>query len=109
MKIIRNKLMRLIGKKMLTTPWAIYAAPKANVSEVDINHEEIHAAQQKELLFLVFILWYGIEWFIRLIQFRNSYMAYRNTSFEREAYTNENDMEYLSNRKHFAFIKHLWS
>lgn len=99
--------MRLIGKKMLTTPWAIYAAPKANVSEVDINHEEIHAAQQKELLFLVFILWYGIEWFIRLIQFRNSYMAYRNTSFEREAYENQNDLDYIKSRSWFKFIQFL--
>ena len=99
--------MRLLGKKMLTTPWAIYAAPKANASEVDINHEKIHAAQQRELLFLVFILWYGIEWFIRLIQFRNSYMAYRNTSFEREAYQNQEDLYYLKGRKFFSFLKYL--
>ena len=33
--------------------------------------------------------------------------AYRNLSFEREAYGNENDFEYLKNRKPYSWIKYL--
>ena len=99
--------MNLIGKKyMLLFCWLL-TAPKAVVSDVDINHERIHAAQMKELLYIPFYIWYVIEWLIRLVQFRNSYMAYRNISFEREAYQNQEDMYYLKSRKFFSFLKYV--
>ena len=31
--------------------------------------------------------------------------AYRNISFEKEAYTNENDLTYLTRRKHYGMWK----
>jgi hypothetical protein len=34
--------------------------------------------------------------------------AYRDISFEQEAYYHEEDMEYLKNRKHHAWIKYLF-
>jgi len=37
--------------------------------------------------------------------YRNSYTAYRNISFEREAYVFENDLDYLSRRRFFAFFR----
>ena len=33
--------------------------------------------------------------------------AYRNISFEREAYSNEKDLSYLDNRKWFAWIRYI--
>lgn len=72
-----------------------------------INHESIHSAQGKELLWLFFYLWYGIEWVIRLIQYDSKRKAYYNMSFEREAYANQRNLEYLKKRKRFAFIKYL--
>ena len=33
--------------------------------------------------------------------------AYRNISFEREAYANEEYIDYLENRKRFAWIKYI--
>ncbi|WP_372474474.1 hypothetical protein AB4865_04120 [Capnocytophaga sp. ARDL2] len=68
-----------------------------------INHESIHLKQQIELLWILFFLWYGIEFLIRLFQYKNTYQAYRNISFEREAYQHENDLHYLKKRKVFAF------
>ncbi len=53
-----------------------------------INHERIHTAQQRELLFIPFYILYVFEWLIRLIQYRNRNDAYMNISFEREAYAN---------------------
>ena len=74
---------------------------------VFLNHERIHLRQQIELLVLPFFLWYGLEFLLRLIQYRNAYRAYRNISFEREAYDNENDLEYTSNRPVFSFTNYL--
>ena len=72
-----------------------------------INHEKIHDAQQRELLFIPFYILYLLEWLFRLLQYRNWNKAYRNISFEREAYAHGNDLGYLGRRKHYAFIKHL--
>ncbi len=72
-----------------------------------INHEKIHLRQQVELLWVFFFLWYGIEFLIRWIQFKNPLVAYFNISFEKEAYANEIDMEYLKNRKFWSFAKYL--
>ena len=52
---------------------------------VFINHEKIHLRQQAELLILPFYIWYGIEYFIRLMYYGNRRKAYRNICFEREA------------------------
>lgn len=70
-----------------------------------INHERIHDAQQKELLYIPFYLLYIIEWLIRLIKYKNSNRAYKNISFEREAYKYGNDLTYLKNRKPYSWIK----
>lgn len=58
----------------------------------------------RELLYLGFYLAYVVEWGIRLFMRGN---AYRNISFEREAYSNESDVEYLKERKLFAFVNYL--
>lgn len=39
---------------------------------------------------------YVIEWFFK---------GYENISLEKEAYNNENNLDYLKSRKHFAWIK----
>jgi len=76
-------------------------------NKVLLNHEKIHIRQQLELLILPFFLWYFLEYLLRLAQFKNQNRAYRNISFEREAYTNENDMNYLKKRKIWSFFKYL--
>jgi hypothetical protein len=72
-----------------------------------INHEKIHLKQQLELLWLPFFIWYGIEFAVRLIQFKNTQLAYKNIIFEREAYKNESNLNYLKDRKLFSFLKYL--
>lgn len=103
MEVKRSKLLRLINKKMITLPWGIYAAPKARVSEDDMTHEFIHLKQWKELWYIGFALWYIAEWLIRLPKGN----AYRNISFEREAYANQDNLSYLKSRKGFDFIKYI--
>ena len=72
-----------------------------------INHEKIHLRQQLELLVIGFYLWYFIEFLLRLIKFKNWYRAYLNISFEREAYKNENDLNYLKSRSFWSFFKEI--
>ena len=67
--------------------------------ERDYNHEAIHTKQMKELLYVPFYILYILEWLYRLTQKGN---AYKNVSFEKEAYDNENDMDYLNKREYFS-------
>lgn len=72
-----------------------------------VNHERIHTAQQRELLFVPFYILYGIEWLIRIFMYRNRDLAYRNISFEREAYANGHDLSYLPRRRHYSWLGYL--
>ncbi len=72
-----------------------------------INHEKIHLKQQQELLIIFFYLFYGLEWSIKLIKYKNGFLAYKNLSFEREAYMNENNLYYLEKRKFWTFLNYL--
>ena len=74
-------------------------------SSVLLNHEKIHLKQQIELLIIPFYVWYGIEFLIRYFQYKSWDKAYRNISFEREAYSNESDLGYLQKRKFWSFFK----
>lgn len=69
------------------------------------THERIHFEQQKELGLILFIVWYILEWFIKLFSATGS--AYRNLSFEREAKANQKDNNYIKSRKRYSFIKYL--
>ena|SRR5690606_9774119 len=72
-----------------------------------INHEKIHLRQQIEFLILPFYIWYGIEYLIRRMQYKSKIIAYRNISFEREAYQNEADLNYLKKRSFWRFLKYM--
>lgn len=72
-----------------------------------INHERIHLRQQLELLIVPFFLWYVIEYVIRLLHYRDRYQAYINISFEREAYQQEGNLDYLKNKSFWSFFRYL--
>src|SRR5688572_26806924 len=72
-----------------------------------VGHEKIHIRQQLELLVLPFFIWYGIEYLVRLVQYRDRKQAYYNIGFEREAYANEKDLGYLISRPFWKFLKYL--
>lgn len=108
MKIIYSKHFPSKGYAAINVFGLIFARKEFNPLSPKIsNHEAIHTAQMKELFFLIFYIWYGVEWVVRLIQYRNSNEAYHNISFEREAYKNQSDSEYLKSRKLFKFTKYI--
>ena len=115
-------------------PFGIYVKEQYLTRERTINHEKIHWQQQLEMIvvggiialltgillvsfnvfslwlitllafpFLFFYLWYLVEWLIRI--FVNGNAAYRSLSFEREAYSNAENMNYLKTRKRFAWLR----
>ncbi len=75
-------------------------------NDILINHEKIHLKQQKELLIIFFFIWYFIEFIFHLIRFGNWNKAYHSISFEKEAYHNEGNPNYLLDRKFWAFLKY---
>ncbi len=75
---------------------------KSWIDKYVINHELIHSAQQKELLWITFYIIYLIEWIILLCRYANWNKAYENISFEKEAYKNGKNLNYLNIRKPFA-------
>ena len=70
-----------------------------DLSPEELNHERIHTAQQRELLFLPFFLWYAAEWLVLMVRYRNSMEAYYRIRFEREAYRHQAESDYLARRK----------
>ena len=122
MKIIRNKFIPFPGYKCINLFGILFVKNNAKIDDVTINHEAIHSKQFIELMILFavatvfirwwmplfsplfFYIWYVIEWLIRLFMRGN---AYRNISFEREAYANQGDFSYLKGRGWFNFLKYL--
>lgn len=88
-------------------PFIFLKEDSLKTDEVLINHERIHLKQQRELLILPFYVLYIAEWLFRTVLYLDSYRAYQNISFEREAYANEKDMQYLSKRRFFGFLQYL--
>ena len=70
-----------------------------------ITHEKIHLRQQLETLVLPFYIFYFLEFLFRLLQYRSFSKAYRNISFEREAYYFESHVDYLEIRRPYTWVK----
>lgn len=76
-------------------------------SEVTINHERIHIAQQGEMLVLFFYLAYAFFWLKNKAKGYDDFDAYLYIPFEKEAYSNQNDLEYLEKRKPYSWVKYI--
>ena len=107
MKIIMCKRFPPKGYSATMLVWWLLVKEGYQITPRLLIHEEIHSRQQKEMLVVFFFLWYGLEFLFRLIQYRNWDKAYRNISFEREAYANQNNTGYLSERRKFAWFNYL--
>lgn len=88
-------------------PFVFLADKDDKLNEEFINHERIHIRQQLELLIVPFYLWYITEYLFRLIQFRDRKKAYYSISFEKEAYANEKDLEYVKSRSFWRFLRYV--
>lgn len=105
MKIIENKLVPFKGFCAINLFGYLFCRDKNAINDIVVNHEEIHTSQMKELGYIPFYVLYFIEWLIKL-PFKGN--AYRNISFEREAYDNQRNLNYLKERRHYNWIKRLF-
>jgi hypothetical protein len=62
-----------------------------------------------ETLFIGFYIWYGLEYLlIRLFRIKDKQKnCYHEISLEEEAHNNDDNLEYLDNRKPFSWLKYI--
>jgi hypothetical protein len=89
--------------------FAIWVVCKGTMSERTKNHETIHYYQQREMLFVFQWLLYLAFYIWGLIKYRDGETAYRENPFEREAYANDDNLEYLTTRKQYSWVKYIWN
>lgn len=77
---------------------------RASVSRTStlLHHERIHLRQQLELLLVFFYVIYLTEYVYFRLRGLDHSKAYRSISFEREAYSMQEDQNYLRERPFFA-------
>ena len=109
MKIVKNRFIPLPGFKYINLFGVLFTREDTEITIYEMNHESIHTAQMREMLYIPFYLWYLIEWCVRLVQYRDKNKAYRYISFEREAYCYQRIYDYLTVRKPFEWLKWLRS
>ena len=109
-----------------------FKRPKEKVKQDDITHETIHVLQQLEMMvtgtilaLIVGLIW-GFSWWLVLIPLLlfyavyvleyiialpfNKFMnndSYHTVSFEEEAHSNEDNINYPDERKWFAWVGYL--
>lgn len=95
---------KLPAQAMALYPFMLFKTKNLKRNEAIIRHEKIHFKQQLELLILPFYVLYLLHYLINLIKYQNRSKAYFNICFEKEAYANDLDPDYLKNRKLYAWL-----
>lgn len=72
-----------------------------------VRHEKIHFLQQIEMFFVFHWMLYGFFYLISRYKGHGHYIAYRYNPFEIEAYENEHNINYLKERRFFAWINYV--
>ena len=113
-------------------PFVLSKRPEEIITQKVRNHECTHARQWVEMAVatgtviwilllcfdlsawwlvlagLAFYLWYGVEWLVMAVRLKDAGKAYKTVSFERGAYSNEDDPNYIENSNYFAWVKYLF-
>lgn len=92
---------------MAVFPFILVSSKQQKEDSSLILHEKIHLYQQLELLIFPFYLLYLLNYLVNYTRYKKRYNAYMNIVFEKEAYANDNNPDYLSKRKFWAFLLYL--
>lgn len=98
---------RLWVNGMALFPFILIKRHSDSENQILINHERIHLRQQLELLILPFYFIYIFCFLFNLMRYHNKRKAYLNIPFEREAFKNDSNLNYLTQRKSFAFFNYI--
>lgn len=104
MRIVRNKYIPFRQYDAINLFGILFCHHAVNITDSLLRHERIHTRQMLEMLVVFFYLWYVVEWLIRLPM---KGRAYKNISFEREAYANMYNPDYLRQRRWYAWLDYL--
>ena len=105
MKIIKTKHFPFGNYKAINLFGIVFT--KAKLDAYEQNHELIHTLQMREMLYVFFYLWYGVEYVIVRFLHKKQSCAYHDVCFEEEAYINEMDLSYPSKREHYEWFKYI--
>lgn len=131
MIIIRNNFIPFKGFLAMNVLGVLFVRSKAKINETTIRHEAIHTAQQYEIITLsalaaliasnIYATWwyllivlampiaiYVLAWLIALALPPYD-SAYKDSPFEREAYANQYNVDYLSTRPIGAVVKYFFT
>ena len=78
---------------------------RGEMSDITKNHEAIHWQQYIETGILGFIILYYTFYLMNYIRYRDGKIAYYMIPFEKEAYDNDENLEYLENRERWTWWK----
>ena len=129
MKIIRNKYIPFGTFDAMNILGFLFVKEDTILDDEIINHEAIHTVQQYEIMTAsalvalvmsnIFASWwylliviampiaiYLLAWVVELLLPPYD-SAYKDSPFEREAYRNQYDPEYLAKRPLFAWVSHI--
>lgn len=129
MVIVRNNILPFKGFSMMNILGVVFVRSDAEVTSQRLRHEATHTAQQYEIMTLsalvalllcnVWQSWwylliavlmplvlYALAWVIALALPPYD-RAYRDTPFEREAYSNQHNTDYLVTRTPFAWVRYI--
>lgn len=107
-KVIQTRLVPEGDILAITLFGLVLTRHKELVDKYVLNHELIHCHQQLEWLYLPFFVLYGLEWLLNILRQKLTRgkisfdRAYREISFEREAYAHDHDLGYLRRRRLYA-------
>lgn len=127
--VIRNKYLPFGDFKVMNILGFLFVREGVEVSPTILRHEAIHTRQQYEIMVAsaILFLWvvntyswwcylliifampmvlYVLAWLIELVRPPYS-SAYKDTPFEREAYANQHNPDYLDSRPWFAWVRHV--
>ena len=90
-------------------PFIFLASTEIKQNNQIVRHERIHLRQELELFVVLFYLIYFTEFLVGYIKYNDRYKAYRNISFEREAFDNDLNPDYLKIRRPWSWWRYLWT
>jgi len=112
-KIIETRLVPEGDIVAITLFGMVFTRHKEQLDKYMLNHELIHCHQQLEWLYLPFFVLYAAEWLKNILVQTvgrkgrvDFHKAYRDISFEKEAYLHDHDLDYLRHRRPYSNYRH---
>lgn len=103
--------LRIVAGKyvnaMALWPFILVRNQETKESKVTIHHEKIHFRQQLELFIIPFYVLYLGFYFYYRVKSQTHIQAYLSIPFEKEAYANESDFDYLKTRKWWSWRRYI--